>query len=135
MDTLSILRVSLDALHLDPANARQHGERNLEAIRASLASFGQVVPLVVSAEPKPGSYPSEGLATAPVPSHRNKGSSKSLIIPRITNGTSTMRSAISTRPRAACVWADSRKGTSPSPHAVQNLARSSSTILAPQTGQ
>jgi len=47
LDTLSILRVPLDALHLDPANARQHGERNLEAIRASLASFGQVEPLVV----------------------------------------------------------------------------------------
>lgn len=47
MDVLSISRVPLDALHLDPANARQHGERNLDAIRASLASFGQVDPLVV----------------------------------------------------------------------------------------
>ncbi len=47
MDSLTIRRVALDALHLDPANARQHGERNLDAIRASLARFGQAEPLVV----------------------------------------------------------------------------------------
>lgn len=35
--SLSIRRVSLSTLHLDPANARQHGERNLESIKASLA--------------------------------------------------------------------------------------------------
>jgi DNA modification methylase len=44
---LSIRRVPLAALHQDPANARAHGERNLEAIRASLARFGQAEPLVV----------------------------------------------------------------------------------------
>jgi len=47
LDSLTILRVPLDALHPDPANARQHGERNLDAIRGSLARFGQVEPLVV----------------------------------------------------------------------------------------
>lgn len=47
MDTRTIRRVALDAIHQDPANARQHGERNLDAIRASLARFGQVEPLVV----------------------------------------------------------------------------------------
>ena len=47
MGTLSISRAPLDALHADPANARQHGDRNLDAIRASLATFGQVEPLVV----------------------------------------------------------------------------------------
>lgn len=46
MDTVSL---PLDALHPDPSNARQHGERNLEAIRASLATFGQVEPLVIHA--------------------------------------------------------------------------------------
>jgi len=44
---LDITRVPLDALHADPANARLHGDRNLDAIRASLATFGQVEPLVV----------------------------------------------------------------------------------------
>ena len=44
---LTIRRVALDDLHLDPANARQHGDRNLEAIRASLTRFGQAEPLVV----------------------------------------------------------------------------------------
>lgn len=39
----------LDELHLDPANAREHGERNLETIRASLTRFGQAEPLVVHA--------------------------------------------------------------------------------------
>ena len=44
---LTIRRVVLTDLHPDPANARSHGERNLEAIRASLARFQQVEPLVV----------------------------------------------------------------------------------------
>ncbi|MDX2010828.1 MAG: DNA modification methylase, partial [Myxococcaceae bacterium] len=47
MDTLVIRRVPLASLTLDPANARQHGERNLEAIQASLKRFGQAEPLVV----------------------------------------------------------------------------------------
>ena len=44
---LGIRRVPLDELHLDPVNAREHGERNREAIRASLVRFGQAEPLVV----------------------------------------------------------------------------------------
>ena len=44
---LTIRRVPLTELHADPANARTHGERNIEEIRASLARFGQVEPLVV----------------------------------------------------------------------------------------
>jgi DNA modification methylase len=44
---LAIRSVSLDSLHQDPANARAHGERNLEAIKASLARFGQAEPLVI----------------------------------------------------------------------------------------
>ena len=46
---LEITRVPLDALHLDPANARAHDERNLAAIQGSLARFGQAEPLVVQA--------------------------------------------------------------------------------------
>ncbi|MBL8801041.1 MAG: DNA modification methylase [Planctomycetes bacterium] len=47
MDTLTIRRVALSALHHDPANARSHDERNLDAIAASLKQFGQAEPLVV----------------------------------------------------------------------------------------
>jgi ParB-like chromosome segregation protein Spo0J len=46
--TLTIERVKLDALVLDPANARTHDKRNLNAIRHSLEKFGQTRPLVVS---------------------------------------------------------------------------------------
>lgn len=46
---LTIRRVLLDELHQDPANARAHGERNLETIRSSLVRFGQAEPLVVHA--------------------------------------------------------------------------------------
>jgi len=45
--SLAICRVAIDSLHRDPANARSHDTRNLEAIQGSLARFGQVEPLVV----------------------------------------------------------------------------------------
>ena len=47
MDTLAIQRFPIDSLTLDPANARSHGDENLEAIRGSLCRFGQAEPLVV----------------------------------------------------------------------------------------
>ena len=34
-------------MHFDPANARKHSERNLDAIKGSLAKFGQRKPIVV----------------------------------------------------------------------------------------
>ena len=46
---LVIKRVAIDSLHPDPANARKHDERNLDAIRASLLRFGQREPLVAQA--------------------------------------------------------------------------------------
>ncbi|MCE9594437.1 MAG: ParB N-terminal domain-containing protein [Planctomycetes bacterium] len=46
---LTIQRVAIDTLHQDPANARTHGEKNLDAIKGSLARFGQAEPLVVQA--------------------------------------------------------------------------------------
>jgi DNA modification methylase len=46
---LTIRKVKLGDLHQDPANARAHDARNLEAIRASLTRFGQAEPLVVQA--------------------------------------------------------------------------------------
>lgn len=41
------LIVPVESLHHDPANARRHGERNLETIKASLAQHGQLKPIVV----------------------------------------------------------------------------------------
>jgi DNA modification methylase len=39
--------VPIESISPDPANARSHGERNLEAIRDSLRAFGQQKPIVV----------------------------------------------------------------------------------------
>ena len=47
--SLQIHRVPLASLHLDPANARLHGDRNLDSIRDSILRFGQAEPLVVQA--------------------------------------------------------------------------------------
>jgi ParB-like chromosome segregation protein Spo0J len=44
---LTITTVALDDLVSDPANVRTHDQRNLDAIRGSLARFGQVEPIVV----------------------------------------------------------------------------------------
>lgn len=44
---LRALAVPVDSLNLDPANARLHSERNVDAVKASLARFGQRQPLVV----------------------------------------------------------------------------------------
>jgi len=43
---------SIDIIKLveDPANARRHGERNIEIIKRSLARFGQQKPIVVDAK-------------------------------------------------------------------------------------
>ena len=46
---LVVRRVPLDSLRGDPANARTHDSRNLQAITDSLAEFQQVEPLVVQA--------------------------------------------------------------------------------------
>jgi ParB-like chromosome segregation protein Spo0J len=42
--------VSIDSLSADPANARIHSGRNLDAIKASLQRFGQQKPIVVDAK-------------------------------------------------------------------------------------
>ena len=44
---MKVSTVGIDKVLLDPANARRHPERNLETIKASLARFGQQVPIVV----------------------------------------------------------------------------------------
>ena len=46
---MNIESVPLSSLREDPANVRVHSKRNMDAIRNSLAQFGQQKPLVVSA--------------------------------------------------------------------------------------
>jgi DNA modification methylase len=46
-EPLRHLAVPIEGLTLDPANARQHNERNLETIKGSLARWGQRFPVVV----------------------------------------------------------------------------------------
>ena len=47
---MKIERVDCDSLTFDPHNVREHDERNVEAIKASLRRFGQQKPIVVDAE-------------------------------------------------------------------------------------
>jgi DNA modification methylase len=44
---IQIERVDINSLTLDPANARKHPDKNLEAIKGSLNKFGQRKPIVV----------------------------------------------------------------------------------------
>lgn len=44
---MKVEKVKCDTLKFDPANARQHSERNLETIQKSLTQFGQRKPIVV----------------------------------------------------------------------------------------
>ncbi|NOT01779.1 MAG: ParB N-terminal domain-containing protein, partial [Phycisphaerales bacterium] len=44
---MNIRTVRIDEIHTDPTNARRHGEKNLDAIGASIRTFGQVEPLVI----------------------------------------------------------------------------------------
>ncbi len=44
---MRVEQVLLDQLVLDPSNARKHAPKNLEAIKGSLAKFGQQKPIVV----------------------------------------------------------------------------------------
>jgi ParB-like chromosome segregation protein Spo0J len=48
-DLLPLL-VPIDSIHLDPANARLHGDRSLHGIAASLRRYGQLQPIVVRAQ-------------------------------------------------------------------------------------
>lgn len=45
-DALKPLARPIEGLHPDPANARKHGPKNLDAIKSSLAQFGQRKPIV-----------------------------------------------------------------------------------------
>lgn len=47
---MQIESVPVGSLVLDPTNARKHDEKNLEAIKGSLAKFGQQKPIVVTSD-------------------------------------------------------------------------------------
>ncbi len=47
IDTTDTEWVDIDSITEDPANARQHPKRNMEAIKGSLRRFGQTKPIVV----------------------------------------------------------------------------------------
>ncbi len=49
-ESLRPLAVPVDDLVPDPDNARDHDERNLEAIKASLTDYGQQKPIVINRE-------------------------------------------------------------------------------------
>ncbi len=42
-------QIQVSSLNSDPANARKHSDRNIDAIKSSLARFGQQKPIVVDA--------------------------------------------------------------------------------------
>jgi ParB-like chromosome segregation protein Spo0J len=44
---VSIERIALSGLHIDPANVRKHPERNMATIKASLARFGPARSIVI----------------------------------------------------------------------------------------
>jgi hypothetical protein len=48
MKAMKIERVPVASLVFDPSNARKHDEKNLQAIKGSLAKFGQQKPIVVT---------------------------------------------------------------------------------------
>ena len=46
-EPLQPLAIDIDELHPDPANARKHNVKNIDAIKASLHAYGQRKPVVV----------------------------------------------------------------------------------------
>jgi ParB-like chromosome segregation protein Spo0J len=44
---MQIETVPIDSISPDPANARRHGQRNIDAIKSSLRRFGQQKPIIV----------------------------------------------------------------------------------------
>jgi DNA modification methylase len=43
-------KLAIELVHFDPANVRTHGTRNMDAIKSSLARFGQQKPIVIDAD-------------------------------------------------------------------------------------
>tara|TARA_R110000751_G_scaffold265397_1_gene364481 strand:- start:19166 stop:20359 length:1194 start_codon:yes stop_codon:yes gene_type:complete len=50
IDQLTELAVDISSVKFDPANARKHNKKNIEAIKTSLTKFGQRAPIVVQKE-------------------------------------------------------------------------------------
>lgn len=49
---MDIVEIPVSQLHFDPENARKHGKKSLEGIKASLERFGQQKPIVVDGDGK-----------------------------------------------------------------------------------
>jgi hypothetical protein len=49
VEPMAVEVIAVADLHIDPANVRRHPERNMAAIKASLARFDQVKPIVIDA--------------------------------------------------------------------------------------
>lgn len=47
---MKVEKVKIDTLFNDPANARKHDKKNLDAIKGSLVRFGQQKPIVVNSK-------------------------------------------------------------------------------------
>jgi len=47
---VNIETVPIDSLHFDPSNVRKHDAKNIDAIKASIARFGQQKPIVIDAD-------------------------------------------------------------------------------------
>lgn len=47
---MTVETVTIDSVSSDPANARKHGPRNLDAIASSLRRFGQQKPIVIDSK-------------------------------------------------------------------------------------
>jgi hypothetical protein len=48
-EAMAVEVIAVADLHVDPGNVRRHPSRNMAAIKASLARFGQVKPIVIDA--------------------------------------------------------------------------------------
>lgn len=44
---MEVISIPIDKVHIDPVNVRRHPERNLTAIKASLARFDQQRPILI----------------------------------------------------------------------------------------
>ncbi len=63
----------IDSVSPDPANARKHGQRNLDAIVGSLRRFGQQKPIVVDSHRRRsgGQWPARGGQITRMDAHQN----------------------------------------------------------------
>ncbi len=49
---MKVIEIPIDNIIQDPSNARHHNTKNMEAIKGSIAKFGQVEPLIINSKTK-----------------------------------------------------------------------------------